>query len=833
MIVESKLQAPALPPHCLPLARAQILADCLQHKLTLMTAPAGFGKTSFALQWLHTTDTPRAWLTLDHWDNSPQDFWLAWLASLGKISPGLGEKTKHHLQWNEAVPPSVYLKPLINDLQRLDTPLIMVLDNFQTLHEPTIFESLNLFLDWAPSHFHLLILSRSHPKPLALSRLKGRQNLLEISPHQLCFTPHDIQALAPQLSPEMCAEIHQHSEGWPFCVQLILHTLRVNPSATSWHQAFAEQKETLMNYLLSEMLSELSEPLQTVLKQLSVLEDFTLPLATHMTQNQATPTLIQELHGQHIFLQALELTPARYRLHPLWQSLCLNHLQAHEPALLVRLHHQAMQAHLAHGNWTAALDQGLAAGAHEAVAHLLIEKGYTLLAQGKIRKLSASLAPLPPPLFQSHEALRLLKIWSDLLSQNLTQAKADLALLSPDPAFQGQRENLWATLARKEGQPEKIIHHSQQALSADPEQASAFMQDFIQGTAWFNLGLAYQMQAQPEKSLHAFEQALPFQHRIQNLLTALAARVCQARIYLHQGQWDTAQFLYQRAQADAKQWQLENHSIVGTLEMDLAYLCFHRSQWEDSLAHVNKGIALTADAYNRDVHYGFDMALTIYCRLQHWSLAQACLTQAEHFARQEHHPSLLKHLDRYRCWIWWGESTGQLTALHFTQLWQLETALDGLVAVRHCLHQHQPSEALDLLERIEQRFGQHLDPGLQLELLLFRAIALQAQGEKTAQQVYEQAQALAHPLQATGLWQEHAALLRPFQDTSALSERERELLHLLAQGLSNQELADHLVVSLNTVKTHLKNLFRKLAVKSRTQAVNKALQCGLLSPPAP
>lgn len=864
MLVQTKLSPPPLPDGLLPRQLQSRLDQCLEHRLTLLTGPAGFGKTSLLVQWLPSAPCAVAWLTLDQWDNEPQAFWSAVVAALQTASPQLGLVTQSYLSLPELPRPTTYLAPLIHDLQALTAPLLLVLDDFQAIEQPAIDEALAFLLAHAPAQFQLLISSRSLSKDvskaLSLTRLRGRQQLLEITPAELRLQTAEIAALATQhgltLDPQTLAQLEQVTEGWPLCVQLLLRSASSAEAPAAWEQALANSQQDLMDYLWAEVFAELSSELQTFLSQLVVLETFDPALCVWMTGRSDSGLLLHQLEAQQVFVLALDQAKTRFRLHPLLAELLSARLQQN-PAQWRALQQQAMHWFAQQSQLEPAIAHGLKAQAYADVTALIHQQAYAMLAQGKIVQLGRWLSQLPEPVLQASAELQLFEIWVLILSQQLERAQARLAQLPDTPELRPQRENLLATLARKQGRPQQVISHSQQALALPLDTYSPFEQDFIQGTAWFNLGIGHLMAQASEPSLQAFETSLPFQHRIQNLLPALAARVCQARIYLHQGQLEQAGFLYQQALQDAEQWHLGKHSIVGTVWLDQALTAYHRGDAPNCLKLTAQGVAQTAGAYNLDSAYGFKLALELYCRLKAWEQAADCLQQAEQFGRQHQYTGFLAELDTFRCWLWLGRQQAELLANRFQQH-SFQSPLEGLVAVRYLLQAGKHQRAADLLTELTQQAQSQQQPFLQLELCLLQAISQAQQAPRSQQaagsELFTQALALAMPRGLLGIWLELASELKPFQAllktlstaqqafcsriwpelavpevlAEALSPREIELLQLMAQGFSNQALAEHLVVSVNTIKTHLKNLFRKLEVSSRTQALARAHHLGLL-----
>lgn len=845
---QAQSSLPSLPQRLLERSLLARLDQCFSHALTLLAAPAGFGKSTLVLQWLQQRDQPVIWLSLNVWHNQPRTFWGAVIKALQTVDPHLGKTTQSYLQLPDLPPPETYLSPLLDELMQLSQTLVWVLDDFQVLENTELQNAVAQCLLAAPPHLHVLVCTRQSPLGLPISRLRGRQQLLEITTSDLCFSAAETQVLLQQngfdLSPEMLAQVYGYTEGWPWCVQLLMRYLEQTPTGL-W--AVQQSQQHRLDYLIDEVFSDLSRELQDVLLQLSVFTAFDARLCAAVTGYSDTVPLLTQLEVQQVFVRLLDPINRTYCLHPLMAEVLSQRLQGQAREQRQQLHERAMQWFTEQGEYAQAIAHGLQAQAFDAVAALIVQQAYTMMAQGQIVQLGNWIDGLPEGVVAASEELKAFKIWVLVLTHRLEQAQNHLEQLAEKgPHY----HNLWATLARKRGDFPRVIAHSHKALEIPLGVYSPFIHNFIQGTAWFNLGIAYLGQQAFAQSMQAFESSLPFQHAIHNLLTALAARVCQARIYLYQGLLEQAQFLYQQALQDAEQWHLGKHSIVGTVWLEQALIAHYQGDKDSCLSLLHSGLQQTTAAYNSDSIYGFKLALELYCRMQAWEQASECLMRAEGFARKQGYLQLLADLDAFRRWVWFGKKQWHVLETHYQLDRPLTSAIDALVQIRYELQRYQAAPSLpQLLPYAHQR------PAIGLEILLLEAQLLQGPRQMAASLAkVEQAIALARKHQLVGIWREYD-VLRPMVQTALkqfslgeqlflgkvwpdllssehleepLSSREIELLHLINQGFSNQALADHFVVTLNTIKTHLKNIFRKLDVSSRTQAIAKARQLHLM-----
>lgn len=861
MIVQNKLHRPTLPDSLLLRPLVRRLDRCWSHKLSLITAPAGFGKSTLVLQWLAQIDSlkqPFAWLALDPRDNHPQAFWVALIAALRSVHPDLGQQSYDYLVLPELPPIETYLAPLLNDLHDFKQEWILVLDDYQVIENADIHQALSQFILQSPPQFHLVISTRHQISSLPLARLRAKRQLLEVGMQDLRFSQQDMQSLFEKqglhLQAESLSALYAYTEGWPLCLQLLLMCLEQSSEPEIWMSALQESQQYVLDYLLNEVFQTLTTELQEFLQEISVLEFFNAELCAAITGRSNSSELLMDLNSRNLFMISLDASHKNYRLHHLFAELLQQGLSQSQPQLVLDLNQRAMKYFIQQNDLEQAIAYGLKAKDYDCVKDLVCQQAYPMMAQGQILKLGQYLSQFPADILAESDVLKLFELWILILSHDLEKAKHKMAQLPEKEALQAHRENLLATLARKQGASQAVIDHSQRVLAMPAKPAASFESDFILGTAWFNLGIGYLMSQNHSESLSAFERSLPYQHRIHNFLTALAARVCQARIYLGQGQLDNSRFLYHQALQDSKQWHLSKHSIIGTVQLDLALLDYYLGYKQSGLMRLEEGLQQTSGAYNTDSIYGFKMALALFCRWQEWDLAAQCLIAAEAFARQRPYQFFLPTLDTYRRWIWSGKKQWLLLDSYYQGESEHKSIEDALLKIKYLLYKLKTKAALAELEQLRQSAEVHGQLPVMIEVLILQVIAYdQSAQSEDAQYKLKQALDLSQTHLFKGIWHEYAAVLsltkkyfgqlspqaqrllqalwpEGFYDRTeeTLSPREIELLQLIDQGLSNQALADKLVVSLNTIKTHLKNLFRKLGVSSRTQAIAKARQQSLL-----
>ncbi len=702
----------------------------LQGKLTLVSAPAGFGKTTLVSEWLgdlrsavcdlrEETLTPQplanrqskiahqtAWLSLDEGDADPARFLAYLVAALRTVEPTVGQGVGAALHSPQPPPVEAVLTALLNELTTLSDDFVLVLDDYHVLDAPVIDRALTFLLDHLPPQMHLVITTREDP-PLPLARLRARSQLTELRAADLRFTAEEAGgflngAMGLTLSADEVAGLERRTEGWIAGLQMAAFSMQGHKDAASFIQSFTGSHRFVLDYLVEEVLHQQTERVQTFLLHTSILERLCGPLCDAVlgdpsADGQAT---LASLERANLFIIPLDNERRWYRYHRLFADL-----------LRQRLHQKGAQAsaeritdyHERASQWFEENDLALEAFDHAtqannvARAERLIEgKGTPLHFQpGGVRPVLNWLASLSPGVLNEYPSLwttyaSVLLVTGQLESVEEKLGSAEVALQDAELDDRtrdliGRIAAVRATAAAGQKQVDAIIDYSRRALEyLHPDNAA-----FRTSTSW-KLGYAYQLQGNYAAASEAYKQVIASGEATGNVIFVITAMIGLGGIQQERGKLEQAAMTYRRA------------------------LALYGDQLLPSAGHACLGLA--------QIH-----------------LARRELDVAQHYAEQG----------------------ARLTELQGDDL---------------------HARCRSLLAQIER--------------------------------------ARVDALPATPAGNE--ALIEP------LSERELEVLRLIAAGKKNQEIADALVISLNTVRYHTKNLYGKLGVHKRTQAVAKARELRVL-----
>jgi LuxR family maltose regulon positive regulatory protein len=870
-----------------PLPRAQLvrrphltarLTQGAVGPLTLVSAPAGFGKTTLLAQWLSESGPPAAWLSLDEGENDPARFLTYLVAALQTIAPTLGEGVVGVLQTPQPPPIEALLTVLLNDLTTISDPFVLVLDDYHLIDAQPVDQALTYLVEHLPPQMHLVLATREDPH-LPLARLRARGQLTEVRAADLRFTPSEAAAFLNQvmglgLSAEDIAALERRTEGWIAGLQLAAISLQGQHDATRFIQSFTGSHQFVLDYLVEEVLGQQPEHVQTFLLRTSILDRMSGPLCDAVLMDPAVSgrATLEYLERANLFIIPLDNERQWYRYHHLFAELLRQRLHqstASSPgdaeSHVNELHIRASRWYEEQGLELEAFHHAAAANDVERVERLMDGKRMPLHFRGAVTALLDWLESLPktvldarPWLWARYASLLLVNGQANGVEEKLHAAEAALQGTEADDKTQdlvGQIATARAVLALSQYQGETMLAQSRRALEYLHPNNLAF-----RTTATRTLGFAYQLQGDRAAARRAYTEAIALSQASGNIIFTLMATIGLGNIQEADNQLYLAAETYRRVLQLAGEQPLQ---IIYEAHLGLARVLYEWNDLDAALAHGQQSVQL-ARQYDRVV----DRFVSCEVFLARLKLAQgdvagaaALLAEAGQSVRQQNFVYRIPEVAAAQVLTLLRQ--GHLAAAaHLAQTHELP-----LSQARVHLAQGDPSAALAVLAhwrgQVEARGWQDE----RLKVMVLQALALQAQGEQDqAVQLLLDALALAEPGGFIRLFVDEGAPIAHLlaaaaaqgrmsdylgkvlaayeaeaqqrEDTSSrppaqpliepLSHREVEVLRLMAQGLSNQEMSERLFLALDTVKGHNQKIFGKLHVQRRTEAVARARELGLL-----
>jgi LuxR family maltose regulon positive regulatory protein len=906
-ILTTKLYIPPTRPELVSRPRLiERLNEGRHRKLILISAPAGFGKTTLVSEWIADCKRPEpeirvAWLSLDEGDNDLVYFLSYLTAALQTIVPTLGEDVVKALHSPQPPPHESILTSLLNDLATIPDDFALVLDDYHLIDTQSIDRALTFLLDHLPPQMHLVVTTREDPQ-LPLARLRARSQLTELRAADLRFTPAEAaeflnQVMGLDLSSEEVAALEARTEGWIAGLQLAALSIQGREDTSGFIKAFAGDNHYIVDYLVEEVLQCQPDSVRSFLLQTSVLGRLSGPLCDAVTRREESGTLLETLERGNLFVVPLDDKRRWFRYHHLFADVLRAHLLEEQPDQVPVLHRRASEWYEQNDSPDDAVCHAFAAEDFERAAGLIElawpsmdESFQTLTWLGWAKALPEELIQNRPVLSASYawalmesgdlEAagvhIQNAERWLDAVADGSEHSESPLAeMVVVDEA---QFRSLPAVIASARtyhsqalGDVPHAISYGQRALDLLPEE------EYLQrGNIAALLGVAYWGTGDLEKAYRTLAEGMENMRTAGNLPFALRGAYILADIRLAQGRLREAISTYERCLRLAT--EEGEQTLRGTADLYLRLSALYHEQNNPSAAAELIRKAEELGGQDASPHWPYTLCIA-QARLKK---AQGDLDGALDLldeAERQYIPTPVPDVHpvaalKARVWasqgrldeaLDWARERGLSVKDDLSYLREFEhiTLARVLIAqYRSDGAERAIREALGLLERLLEAAEAGGRNGSALEILLSQALAYEAQGDiPTALVPLERALTLAEPegyvrlfvgegppmvrllveAAGRGVMADYAGrLLSVFDGESQiaspssqpliepLSDRELEVLHLVAQGLSNREIAEQLYLALSTVKGHNRVIYGKLGVQRRTEAVVRARELGLL-----
>lgn len=854
--------------------RSRLLARLtagLAGRLTLVMAPAGFGKTTLVADWL-TTELPTldppprtAWLSLDEGDNDPARFLMYLVAALQGVAEGLGQGLLAQAQGGALPSPEQVAAEVVNALDALPYPCLLVLDDYHVLHTPLLHEWLTHLLDHTPPTLTLVLTTREEP-PLPLPRLRARGHLTEITPQALRFTAPEAthflnEGMGLHLSADEIAALDAQTEGWIAGLHLAALSLQGQSDPAPFIAAFRGSHRHILDYLAAEVLERQPDALQSFLSQTALLDRLCAPLCDAVTGRTDSQQLLRQIEQRHLFLLPLDDHREWYRYHALFADFLRARLpaSAHAP-----LHQAAARWYRAQGFVEEAVRHVLAGGDETQTVEIVGWAATHALETGEFRALLGWLARLPAEVVQHHLDLATAQGWGLYLAGDLEGAEryataAEEALpVTPDPDSRSSLVSLRAFIALARGFLDEGIALATEALALAERAAPSF-----RSVVLLNLAQAQAQRGTLPAALENYREAARLGQQAGNPFVIVNALANLSLLLDVLGQRREAVALCQQALEVSGYAQGQPLPAASLALVSLARLLYEANELEQALTSLQEGIAL---GQRLGMASGSFLGWVLLAQIQQANgepdAARASLREAATLADNLATFPARAVMESLEADLALRQGNLALAAQWATTVRVAST--DALHPAREPAHltyarlllaQGKASEAHALLHRLEDAARAAGRNGRLIPIHLLQSMALRA--------LAREPEALSHLAQALALAAPEGTL-RPFLDVGAalapllsrvrhvvpafvahlltllpasplhptlvesLSERELDVLRLMADGLSNPEIAARLILSVGTVKSHAHHIYGKLGTRNRTEAILQAQRLGLL-----
>lgn len=898
-LLATKLYIPQPRTHFVRRTRlTQRLNNSMSRPLTLVSAPAGFGKTSLIAEWIAQTQTPIAWLSLDENDNDPARFFAYLIAALETIQPSIGQTLLPLIQFQPTQMSTIetVLTMLLNQVASIAQPFALILDDYHLIQSQIIHNGVAFLVEHLPPQMHLVLITRADP-PLPLARWRVKNRLGELRAIDLRFTQEEAIAflndvMALDITPDQITALETRTEGWIAGLQLAALSMQGRTDLQNFIDSFTGSNRLVLHYLIEEVLQRQPKPIQEFLMQTSILNRMTASLCESMTCCLDGQTTLEDLERANLFLIPLDDEGRWYRYHQLFADTLRASLQQWDATLLPELHCRASEWFEKQGQADDAVRHALAALDYDRAVRLIEKFQPILFTQNALSVLIRWIQELPPDILHAHPNLAMSGAWACLgMSQaeeaerllmsieNAVGANAD-ALMTEDAAHLNSavRAALVEVMIARCTLPmaqslldfEKNVQRLQAVLPFLTDDAPQLYNPpaNLRPVVFFNMALAYQIGGASVEASDAFSQAIILARERKNgpIISMSISHVAQ--LLMLQGQLHRAAETYREALDESSSFP---SPIVGLAHRGLSAVLY---EWND-LDHAEEELHQAIDLAK--VWNNWETLVPGYTGLARVRAARGDSAGAVaavdeladlvvKFRKIPMQPAVA--MARAEISVRCGDGADAARWADASDLYVCDSIPysredEGLVLARLLIELKRAEAARQLIERLvaSARAGNrqyHVIQGLTLQALAFNLLgqndlALASLGEALTlaeaegyiRAFWDCGEAICPLLEHLARTSRYARNLlnamskegnrlssaHPRLSTlllEPLSEREFQVLRLIADGLSNQGIADRLVISIATVKKHIENAYAKLQVKSRTQAIARAKELGLI-----
>lgn len=862
-------------PHLLELLNEGLSSG---RKLTLISAPAGYGKTTLISSWLKERQIPSAWLSLDGGDNNPICFLQYLIATLSPLSSGIEAEAPGMLQGNQPPQFENIINLLVNELTSLPRPFILVLDDLHVIQSEFVLKIIAYLLEHLPPQMHLALLSRTDPL-LPLSRLRARNQLTDIRADQLRFTHDEIAAflndvMGLALSADDLSAMETRTEGWIATLQLAALSMQGSKDIHGFISAFTGSHHYVMDYLVEEVLGLQSKKVGDFLMQTSILDQMCGSLCESVVDADPQEpvngqAMLEALERMNLFVIPLDDERRWYRYHHLFAEMLKKRLEQHFPDSLPRMHQRASQWFEQNGLVPEAVRHSLTGGDQDRVIQLIEQNGAILLISGEYHALSNWIKAVDSR-SQTHPWIHIIQAWLFILTGQPERSEEVLQiaekLISPIEADAKTRIMLGAIATGRAYR--SFINGDTNRTAAFARQAMEYLYDVdlvsrsIRSIAISLLGDACLMNGELEEARQAYTEAKRIGQAAGDIHVVMVVSCSLSRVYMEQG------LLHQAAEILAEALQMATRPdgkkmvIAGEVYAELSQVSYEWNNLDTTLEQVHSCIALCQQWGYRGFQAVGSVMLALLEQVQgHPEAALEAMHIAENLTREHHFAFRYAVWVKYtlvRLWITQGnlekashivQESGVTIKDEISFLRELEF----LALLRLLLAKGDYEASLILSRRILKKAETARQIRRMIEVLVLQALIFQ--GRKDLDQALtalknalslakpesyirtfvdegEPMVRLLHLARSRQIETEYVTELLSAMEKVAgktqhpaqplitpLTAREVEVLKLIEAGHSNQDIANHLVISMPTVKRHISNIYTKLGAKSRTQAI--------------
>ena len=915
-LLSTKLHKPAVPPKCV---QRQYLIQHLNEglgsgqRVVLISAPAGFGKTTCVSEWVDTLDMPFAWLSLDSADDDPGHFSTYLIAALQKVDTSIGQELEGVLRSGQLPPTEVISTILINDILDFGREFLLILDDFHVIQDRFILEFLEKLVTNLPQPLHLVLITREDP-PLPLAQLRANNRLTEIRARDLRFTNRDTnrflsEVMGLSLSQADIEILEGKTEGWIVGLQLAGLSVRDRDDRSIFIANLTGSHRFILSYLTEQVLSRQPEEIQHFLLQTSILDELNGDLCNAVTGRTDSHAFLEQLLNANLFLIPLDDEGKWYRYHHLFADLLLDLQNTCQKDKTTGLHQRASQWYAQAGMANEAIQHALSAEDYMLAMELFESHAMGMIMQGFVKMVSGWAQAMPDEWALQNPRTNLAFAWMHMLRGAYSQAipyleclqrifgkpQSELQAGEETPSLRAEWLALQSLMLYRQGKAMESKAMAANALEILSKQDSR-----VRSLAYYALASAYWLLEDYPSAVEAYQMSIQYGQAGKNPMAEMMSIVGLAGMLQERGQLHQAfEIASQAVERVERSGVLHPISAVVYAALGDVYYQWH--QLEDARRHLQRALHLSTlggastvtifchvllarqfqiegdlEAATNEIQTAVDLVpmeapeytrqevvaqqVSIYLARNRFAAAEMALQgYSFSFGKQFSFPGLHGQNNPYslgrlynsalRVLLFRAQADNNQAILksgiglahqlipRAFEAQQLLVALDALLLraqMYAALGDHQASRAdfVNSLKLAEPEgfisiFVEHGQPVAEaLEDLVKRNQLGNAKPDH-AKRVLDACSG-SHPPHNEGPASVSSTRSGPMALIDPLTDRELDVLRLMAGGLKYKEIASKLFISLNTVRFHVKTIYGKLSVNNRTQAIERARQLQIL-----
>jgi len=885
--IESKINIPKVKDKLVKrIALFNKLNEAINYKLILVTAPAGFGKSTLISSWLNFNVKNKyftAWISLDERDSDSLTFWKYILYAIDKIKGGSVENSLSELnsfQFEYCLGTEI-LAVIINDLCNLEKDLFIVLDDLYLIKNKDIYEELKFFIRNMPFNIHFIILSRVVPE-IGIGKLRATDNMLQLSQEDLCFTKEETgmffkEVMSVNISNNILSILEKRTEGWAAGLQMAALSLKNNKYEENIIKNFKGDHRYVLDYLMEEVFTLLEKDTQEFLMKTSILDEMNCELCNKVIRAKNSQHFLEKLDNENLFMIPLDENKEWYRYHHLFKDFLRNRRDFIMKSMLPKLYSDAADWYKENGFYANGINFYLEAKNYDDAKFMIEKIDMDVMFRGEMKKVYNWCMSIPKSKLYDSPRLCMNMSWCACTNGNYEETEYYLKHVEEVLKILKDEENvkylkaeimiIRAMLATIEKDSRKIIEYLKKAKNYSDKY------DILKATAALLNGTACIYEGNVHKALDFYEECLNISKTINNYYIAVTAnrsiiisKMLRGTLYeaekqcidlleylskRHAEKIPIAGVIYNDLAGVYYEWnELDKATecvkkaldlgkkgeimwVLCTSYMILAKIFFANSNIEDALKYMNKAEEMMINDKLFDVRTEFEVAKgKMFLKMGNFQEAEKLInyeilnsSEKRNIAYTSYYITKLQYFILTNLLNEAEQLVSSLCESFESKSIYKEFAEVLILKSILCEKRGNTEDTLEsLLKAINISYKEKylrifLDKGEYLKNIILKIqdkLQLRLEKEKKVflNKIIEDFN--------------EVTIIKKLDMIEILSIRELEVLKYLREGRTNSEIADSLFVSINTVKTHLLNIYTKLDVHSRTEALAKANELGIL-----